>query len=266
MKNWNAGGRTNISLIGFISASAYYKTEKMKWENDLNLALGGMKYIDRTTTDENMQKTDDRIDISSKFGHHLNKSKYFSIIGGFKTQSLKGYSFPNDSVIISDFMAPGYVNIAIGYDYVPSDNFGIFISPFATKMTFVKNQYLADQGAFGVDKAVLNDFGETIKKGRQFRGEFGAYFKIKWNRNVAKNIEMKTKLDLFSNYINNPQNIDVNSEMIITFKVNSWFSSSIQFNLIYDDDIAIKDSFDRVGPRTQFKSVIGMGISYSIKN
>jgi hypothetical protein len=266
LSNWNAGGRTNVSVIGFISASAYYKTNRMKWENDVNLALGGIKYIDRTTSHESMQKTDDRIDVSSKFGHHLNRSKYFSVIGGFKTQSLDGYNYPNDSVIISTFMAPGYINCAIGYDYVPSDNFGIFISPFATKMTFVKSQFLADKGAFGVDKAITNEVGEIIKRGKQFRGEFGAYFKIKWNKTVAKNIEMKSKLDLFSNYNQNPQNIDVNAETIFTFKVNSWFSSSIQLNLVYDDDIMIKDSFGRTGPRTQFKSIIGMGISYSMKN
>lgn len=178
LSNWNAGGRTNVSVIGFISASAYYKTNRMKWENDVNLALGGIKYIDRTTSHENMQKTDDRIDVSSKFGHHLNKSKYFSVIGGFKTQSLDGYNYPNDSVIISTFMAPGYINCAIGYDYVPSDNFGIFISPFATKMTFVKSQFLADKGAFGVDKAIINEVGEIIKKENNLGGSLVLILKL----------------------------------------------------------------------------------------
>lgn len=268
-KNWNAGGKSNVSLLGFISASAYLNVRNIKWENDLNLALGGLRYYGKANSKEisnSSQKTDDRIDISSKFGLHSSKKFYFSIIAGLRTQSLDGYNYPNDSVIISRFMAPGYVNLAIGYDFVPGDNFGIFLSPFASKFTFVNDQKLADIGSFGVKEAVRNSVGEVIINGKRNRSELGAYFKIKWNTPIAKNIYMKSKLDLFSNYTENPENIDVNGELILTFKVNSWFSSSIQANLIYDDDIDITDNLGNLGPRTQFKSVFGLGISYTMKN
>ena len=89
---------------------------------------------------------------------------------------------------------------------------------------------------------------------------------MKFNKTVAKNIDLKSKLELFSNYINNPQNIDVNAETMFTFKVNSWFSASLQWSVIYDDDINIRDANGQVGPRTQFKSVLGIGISYKMKN
>jgi len=90
-----------------------------------------------------------------------------------------------------------------------------------------------------------------------YRGEFGSYFKIKYSRVLAKNIDMKAKLDLFSNYIEDPENIDVNAEVLFTFKVNNWFSASLNWNLIYDHDII---------QRTQFKSVLGLGISYTMRN
>ena len=77
---------------------------------------------------------------------------------------------------------------------------------------------------------------------------------------------MKAKLELFSNYLKNPQNIDVNAEIIMNFKVNSWFSASINWLLIYDDDINIIDRDGNSGPRTQFKSVIGLGVAYTMKN
>ena len=77
---------------------------------------------------------------------------------------------------------------------------------------------------------------------------------------------MKTKLELFSNYMNNPENIDVNADVLFTFKINSWFSASLNWTLIYDDDIDIRDNQGNVGPRTQFKSVLGLGVSYTMRN
>lgn len=263
--NWNAGGRNNISLLGTVSASATYTKNQLKWANDFALALGGMQYIEKGTT-ETLQKTDDKIDIASNFGMKIKNHVYVSFIGGFKTQLLNGFSYPNDSIRISTFMAPGYVNAALGIDYIKSDNFSVFSSPFAAKMTFVNDQLLANAGAFGVEKATYDSFGNVLTAGKRFRGELGAYVKLKFNTTVAKNIDLKSKIELFSNYMKNPQNIDINAEALFTFKVNSWFSASLQWSVIYDDDIAIRDSNGNIGPRTQFKSVIGLGVSYKMKN
>lgn len=263
--NWNAGGRNNISILGTISASANYTKNNVKWSNDLSIALGGLQYLEKNMP-ESLQKTDDRIDITSNFGMKIKKHVFVSFIGGFKTQMLDGFSFPNDSIRISTFMAPGYVNTALGIDYIKSDNFSVFTSPFAAKMTFVNDQILADAGSFGVEKAVFDGLGNVITAGKRFRGEFGAYVKLKFNKTVAKNIDLKSKIELFSNYMQNPQNIDINAEALFTFKVNSWFSASLQWSLIYDDDIAIRDSYGNIGPRTQFKSVLGLGVSYKMKN
>lgn len=265
--NWNAGGRTNISLLGYISATANYQHPKYNWSNNLDLALGGLKYLDRD--EDGLQKTDDRIEASTKFGYRLKEGKAYnlSVIGGFRTQFLNGFQFPNDSVRVSKFMAPGYVNLALGIDYKPNDDLSIFLSPFASKMTFVQDQTLADAGAFGVDSAQYDaTTGAVIARGKQFRGEFGAYFKMMYNKEIAKNIQMKTRIDLFSNYMDKPQNIDVNADVLFTFKVNSWFSASANFTVLYDHDIQITDANGNVGPRTQFKSVLGVGVSYTMKN
>ena len=114
--------------------------------------------------------------------------------------------------------------------------------------------------------AVYDGLGNVITEGKKLRGEFGAYVKVKYDQTLAKNIDLKSKLELFSNYLNNPQNIDVNAEALFNFKVNSWFSASLQWALIYDDDIDIRDAKGNIGPRTQFKSVIGLGISYKMEN
>lgn len=266
--NWNAGGRNNISLLGYISATAYYKKNSFSWDNNFDVALGGLQYLGKEVKG-GLQKTDDRLELATKVGHQLKTEKhlYLSVIGGFRTQFLEGFQYPNDSIRSSTFMAPGYVNLALGLDFKPNDNLSVFLSPLAAKMTFVRDQVLADSGAFGVDPAVFDaTTGAIISRGKMFRGEFGAYFKMIYNKELAKNIEMKTRLDLFSNYLNHPENIDVNADVLFNFKVNNWFSAQLNFTLIYDNDIDIVDSKGNVGPRTQFKSVLGVGVSYTMKN
>lgn len=251
--NWNAGGRNNISLNASITASANFNKEMWHWSNDLSLAFGGIKYLDESEV-ISYQKTDDKIDLSSMVGIRISKKYLISLNAGFKTQFADGFNYPNDSIAVSKFMAPGYMNLALGTDYVKDANFSVFGSPFAAKTTFVMDDSLSQIGSFGVEK------------GERIRHEFGAFLKLKWNTELMKNIEMKSKLELFSNYLNNPQNIDVNAELVFVFRVNSLFSATAQWNLIYDDDIQIRDSDGNVGPRTQFKSVLGIGISYKLEN
>lgn len=263
--NWSAGGRNNVSAIAGIIANANFKKDKISWTNDLSLALGGLLYIDKES-EEGLQKTDDRIDLSTNFGYKVKKHLYTSLIGGFKTQMLDGFTFPNDSVRVSTFLAPGYVNMALGIDYIKDDNFSVFTSPFAAKMTIVTDPVLSNAGAFGVQGATYDGLGNVLVEGKRLRGEFGAYVKVKYNKTLAKNIDLKSKIELFSNYLVNPQNIDVNAEALFNFKINSWMSASLQWTLIYDDDIDIRDVNGNVGPRTQFKSVMGLGITYKMHN
>ena len=250
--NWNSGGRNNISLIGNISASADYNKDKWNWSSDVTLAFGGIKYLDGNGVD--LQKTDDKIDLSSIVGMRISKRFLISINSGFKTQFADGFTYPNDSIAVSKFMAPGYLNLALGTDYIKDGNFSVFGSPFAAKTTFVLDDSLSQIGAFGVDK------------GERVRYEFGAFVKLKWNAKLMKNISMKSKIELFSNYLNNPENIDINASVAFVFRVNSLFSATAQWNLVYDDDINIRDRNGNFGPRTQFKSVLGIGISYKLEN
>jgi hypothetical protein len=251
--NWNAGGRNNISLIGNIIASADYNKAKWNWSSDVTLAFGGIKYLD-DVQGVDLQKTEDKIDLSSIVGMRISKRFLISLNSGFKTQFADGFTYPNDSVAVSKFMAPGYLNLALGTDYIKDANFSVFGSPFAAKTTLVMDDSLSQLGAFGVEK------------GERIRHEFGAFIKLKWNSKLMKNIDMKSKIELFSNYLNNPENIDVNAELVFIFRVNSLFSATAQWNLVYDDDIKIRDKNGNIGPRTQFKSVLGIGISYKLEN
>jgi hypothetical protein len=247
--NWASGGRNNISGLGFINASAEYSKNKLKWSNQLSLGLGGVQYFDDV-----LQKTDDVIDAQSTLSYGMRDPFYLSLLGGFRTQFIDGFANPQDSIRSSTFMAPGYVNLTLGVEYIPNEHFKIMLSPLSGKFTFVQDPLLASVGAFGVEP------------GENFRAELGSYLRVIYNKELMEDIDLRSRIEFFSNYLNNPQNIDINSEVILDFKVNKWFSASLQMNLIYDDDIDIEDRNGNVGPRTQFKQVIGLGITYRLAN
>lgn len=263
LTNWNAGGQNSISINGLISSFANLRKGKSEWENSLDLGYG----IVRQGKKENVAwiKTDDKIDLVSKYGRKASKKWYYSALLNFNTQATNGYNYPNDSVYISRFMAPGYLLIAAGMDHKPFKPLSIFIAPFTMKSTFVLDQTLANQGAFGVDGADTS--GASITPGKIMRYETGGYIRISYLHEVMKNVKIGSNLSLFSNYLNNPQNIDVNWETLIQFKVNKYISATLSTHLIYDDDIDIA-VFDNdgvqigKGPRLQFKEVLGIGFAY----
>jgi hypothetical protein len=259
--NWASGGRNNISGLGFINAGADYKKDKIRWENTLSAGIGGIQYFD-----EDIEKTDDVIDIQTTLSYGLKDPWNISLLAGFRTQFLDGYSNPGDSVRSSTFMAPGYVNVSLGIEYIPNDDLKVMFSTLSGKFTFVQDQTLANAGAFGVEPAEFTSMGLLIKDGENVRAELGAYIRVVYKKELMENISLRSRLELFSNYIESPENIDVNGELILDFKVNKWFSANLQLNLIYDDDIAIEDRNGDVGPRTQFKQVIGLGINYRLAN
>ena len=108
-------------------------------------------------------------------------------------------------------------------DYKPNDNFSVMISPFSGKLTFVTDTALSNKGSYGVEV------------GDKFRSEFGAFIKVAYKVELMENINYSTKLDLFSNYLNNPQNIDINWDNLITFKINEYFNASFIFRAIINN-------------------------------
>lgn len=263
LSNWAAGGENAITTTAFMNLFANYKKEDLTWDNSLDLGYGITKQGDAPFI-----KNDDRIEANSKFGKYFTRKLYYSALVNFRTQFAPGFSTPAQTERISDFMSPGYLNLLIGLDYKPSKKFTALFAPLSGKVTFVTDQVLADQGAFGVEAAVLDALGNVVTPGKNVRGEFGGYFKLAFNYDVFKNINFSTKLDLFSNYLVKPQNIDVNWETLLTMKVNKFFSANFGTLLIYDDDIKIGiDSnsdgvIDYKAPRTQFKQLFGFGFSY----
>ena len=251
--NWASGGENSVGANAFANLYINYVGKKSLWENAIELGYG-LLYQET----DGLTKTDDKIQISTKYGRKASKYWYYAAMADFKTQFSEGYEADNDSDYISNFMAPAYLIGAIGMDYKPFKFLTAFISPVTAKFTFVLDDKLSNLGSYGVDK------------GHHSRTECGGYIRILYDQSfLKKSITITSKLDLFSNYTDKPQNIDVNWENIITFKINKYISASINTMLIYDDDIKYltgkKDAEGNditKGPKVQFKEVVGLGLSY----
>jgi len=281
LTNWASGGQNSISINGAFNAHANYKKGRSAWDNTLDLGYGLMKQGE----DEDFRKTDDRIDFSSKYGYEAYKSFYYAALVSFKSQMANGYNYKDTTKEkISAFLAPAYVIGAIGIDYKPNSYFSAFLAPLTLKYTIVNDQDLADAGAYGVDPAeyevrqtFLPDTTNVqvlVKHGKKARGEFGGYIRLLYSKSdfeaeILKNFSITSKADFFSNYMHNPQNIDVSWETQIAMKVNKYITVSLSTHLIYDDDIKIADgtnpdgSTKMVGSKVQFKEIAGVGIMYN---
>ncbi len=190
------------------------------------------------------RKTDDRIDITSKYGHQVSKKWYAAALVNFNSQSLEGFAYTDTvNTKISNFLAPGKLLLSPGMDYRPNDKFSVFISPATVRWIFKK-----DLDFYAIDK-----FGVPAFK--KIYTEIGAYLTAKYNQPLAKWATYTGRLDLFSNYRRNPQNIDVYFTNLLSMKFNKWLGTAISVDIVYDDDIIKK---------IQLKEILGVGITLKL--
>ncbi len=265
--NWNAGGDNSVSALGNVRIERNYKFRYIKWDNFLQ-----MRYGINAQEERKLRKTDDAIKISSTFGYRRDtiSNWYYSVKANFNTQFSNGYKYPDRSVPISRFMAPGYFFLGAGTSYISENQkFNLYISPLTQKATFVLDQKLANNGAFGVKKAILDVNGNVIQPGENQFIELGFLITNTWETDIGKNIGMRNDLSLYTDYLSSFGNIDIDWELNLNLKVNKFITTNIGTHLIYDDDILFDRQVDENGivtdpgvPRIQFKQILGVGITY----
>ena len=253
LTNWSAGGENSVSGAAYFKGVFKYKKNKTSWDNLIDLGYGMTKQGHQL-----FYKTEDKLNLASIVGIEAGESKwYYTGMFDLKTTFAPGYNDPaTRQDLLSQFMAPGYINLSIGMEYKPNDNFRIYLSPVSTKMTVVAEDSLSNAGAFGVDP------------GDKFRAEYGAKAEIIAKKDdIIKNVGVSTRLGLFSNLTNKPQNVDVNWDFNVVFKVNDWLAATLTLNMVFDDDIKYIASDGSVhGARVQLKQLFGFGINYTFHN
>lgn len=245
LTNWAAGGQSSMSGVFMLNYLANYKKDSLSWDNYIDLRYGFLK-----EDGNDMTKSSDRIEFNSKLGYNTGTGWNYAALVNFKSQFAPGYNYPRtpNDTYISKFLAPAYVNVALGMDY-KNDFITLFISPATGKFTIVGDDDLSAAGEFGVDP------------GKKFRAEFGGSVRFGAQKEIVKNVTASTKLDLFSNYFNNPANIDIDWTFMLNMKVNEWLSANFLTQMIYDDDIKIVDKDGNSAPLIQFMEMFGVGLS-----
>ncbi len=260
--NWAAGGENQININTILHYRLRYKKDNASWENIIEAKFGTLIFSDMDT-----KKTDDNLNYASKFGYKASKKWNYSYYLSLNTQLYKGYNYPNDSIIVSDFMAPGYFMAGLGMDYIPYKSLSILMSPLTYKLTIVNNETLANDGNFGVQKAVKDTAGNIIVPGQRFRSEPGAFIKIYYQEEFKSGLSISSKLEFFSSFEEDPENIDINWSTLMTYRITKVFSATFTLDMIYDDDAIIKidtngdGTKEEVGPRLQAKQTFGIGIA-----
>ena len=260
--NWAAGGENQININTILHYRLRYNKGNSSWENMIIAKYGVLLFSNMST-----KKTDDKIDFTSKFGYKASKKWNYSYYLSFNSQFYKGYKYPNDSTMISDFMAPGYFMAGIGMDYIPVKTISFLISPLTYKVTIVNDARLANEGNFGVEKAIRDTAGNIIVAAQRFVNEPGSFVKIYYQNEFKSGLTISSKIGFFTAFTHKPENIDINWSTFITYKISKRFSATFSLDLVYDDDIIIKEDTngdgikEELGPRLQAKQTFGIGIS-----
>lgn len=254
--NWNAGGDNSITTMARFRFVRNYKFRYLNWDNEAHLRYGLNAQEGRK-----LRKTDDQLRLSStiSFRKDTITSWYYSVKADFNTQFSKGFKYPDRENHISRFMAPGYFFLGTGISYIPpKDKFNLYISPLTMKSTFVLDEALSNQGSFGV------------KAGEHTFMELGFLITNTWEKQVAKNVLMNHRINLYTDYVQSFGNIDVDWELNFNLKVNEYINANIGTHIIFDDDIKfdeiVAEDGTQIHPgssRIQFKQLLGVGLLYN---
>ena len=293
LTNWAAGGDNSASLQAFIDANANYKKDLMFWNNRLQLDYGFLYASSKPI----LQKNNDRIYLESQWGYTANKIKSmsFSANYNFRSQFSNTYEYPvpsapedaeadweptrkdwkNARKLKSGCASPAYTNLALGIDYKPFKWLSMSLAPLTGGFVIVSNKELRKSYGMLLKKVFEDRAPEELPTdGSQYKNsrfEFGAQFKADIKLNVNDNFSYSTQLVLFSNYLDKPQNIRVNWDNRIDWKLAKYFSFTIVTNLIYDDKVMIKnekdiDKYPNGIQRVQFKESLSFGFTYTLAN
>lgn len=242
--NWTSGGENNVAGNIGLNYDFNYIKDKLTWNNRFIASYGLVK----TQNTEFEKKTDDRLELNSIVGLNADKNWYYSLIFNFKTQLTTGYIYEkNDEGIetrreYTEFMSPANIILGPGMLWEKSKNLNVNIAPATAKLVIVNKDFtLPNNEYFGVEQ------------GKSTRFELGFNAAAYGKFTIMENTVMENILALYANYLENPQNIDIDYTMNITMKINKSLSTNITFQTIYDDN-AYKGF--------QIREVFGLGVNY----
>ena len=265
LSNWAAGGENSWTGKAFADFKLVYHTKTVEQILGGAFAFGLARFGDKR-----IEKSDDKLDVNYSLSRNSKEQWKVTMVSTFNTQFANGYKYPNDSTIISTFMSPGYLTLSGGYTYkTKNENFQIYMSPIAGKITFVLNQDLADAGSFGVKKGYYDTDSIWIP-GEHLAPSLGINVITNYKQPIGKNIQYVTMLNVFYNYAERRDDdrlrLDFNWENTVNFVISKYITTILFVNLKYDHNTTfpvyetiegVETVVDNV-PKLQIKESIGI--------
>lgn len=238
--DWLGGGTSSMAGNVSLNYDLNYTSNSTIWDNKLIVAYGLTKIKEQDLT-----KTDDRFEITSLYGKQIRESRwYYSAFVNFRTQMDSGFD-PVTKEKISHFFSPAYLQAGPGLLWKKSDNLKVNIAPATSRLIFVHSHFTE-----GLPEGT-SYFG--VEPDQNTRFEFGAAVNAYYKFTVMTNVSMENILNLYSNYLDDPQNVDMDYQMNMVMKINKYLSANIAFQAIYDDNAT--GAF-------QIRQVFGLGFNY----
>jgi len=236
-KQWLGGGTSNVAGNFGLNYDFNYKKGDVVWDNKFILAYG----LSKIKGAERTAKTDDRLELNSLWGKKSTaKNWYYSMYFNFKSQMDTGLD--KNNVKISHFFSPAYFQFGPGFLWKKNNNASVNFAPAAGKLILVHKHFTEFGPSFGV------------LQGDNSRFEFGASISAYYKFGAITNVTIENRLNLYSNYLEDPQNVDIDYQMNIVMKINKYLSANIALQTIYDDN-SIK--------AVQVREVFGLGVNYA---
>ncbi|UNY99634.1 DUF3078 domain-containing protein [Zhouia spongiae] len=256
-KNWVAGGQNNVSGTAGINYDFNYLKGDWSWDNKIIASYGLTN-----TKDLGTRKTDDRFEYNSLVGKKAFGYWNYSFFLNFKTQFTDGYDYDNDEDTdfpTSGLFNPAYLTFGPGMEWKKNENLKFNLAPATSKMTFISKDvyvYDSDLDGFvqhsGTDNVNgLQAYG--IDPGDTFRYELGFHASGYYKFNVMENVSVENILSLYSNYLEDPQNVDIDYTMNVVMKINKYLSTNLTVQAVYDDNAV---------SALQLREVFGLGVNF----
>ena len=233
--NWASGGENTVAGNVNVNYDFNYKKNNINW--DTRLITGyGLSHL----SEKGLRKTDDRFELNSVLGVKTSNYWFFSFISNFRTQYTKGFNYKKEpKELVSEFLSPAYLTFGPGMLWKKSDDVNVNIAPSTARYTLVNDFF---SGQFGVEEGRNTAFSLGFN--------LSGYYKL----GLMENIEMENVLSLYTDYLANIGNVDVDYQTNIRFKVNKSIKMLMTFHTIIDDDAS---------SRIQFRQLFGLGVNYN---
>jgi hypothetical protein len=240
-RDWGSGGENfQLGINTILNKAIHHRKGKYTFDGYLDLELG----LVEASSFKQFRKTSDRFDLTLELEHCIGKGHWnYGILGNINTQMFEGVNYIiDDHPRISSLMTPGKALLSFGMDYKHQNKghyFSLFITPATIRWVTKLDRHFYEAHKFGVDSF------------RKIYTEIGAYLSVHYNNKFSKTTNLISRLDLFSNYKRDPQNIDILFNNVLTFAITKFFAGTFIFDLVYDHDYKA---------RTQIQQATGLGL------